>query len=62
MVIQGFRQKEGIDYEETFAPVVRLESLRILLALKAIHGWKSFQLDVKTAFLYGTIDKHIYMD
>lgn len=62
LVIQGYRQKEGIDYEETFAPVVRLESLRILLALKAIHGWKSFQLDVKTAFLYGTIDKDIYMD
>lgn len=51
--------KGGIDYEETFAPVVRLESLRILLTLKAIKGWKSFHLDV---ILYGTIDEDIYMD
>jgi hypothetical protein len=61
LVVQGFKQRQGIDYSETFAPVVRLESLRILLALKAIKGWKSFQLDVKTAFLYGDIDREIYM-
>jgi hypothetical protein len=40
---------------------VRLESLRVLLALKAIHGWKTFQLDIKTAFLYGDLEDEIYM-
>ena len=61
LVIQGYRQRYGFDYTETFAPVLRLESLRVLLALKAIHKWRTFQLDVKTAFLYGDLEEEIYM-
>ena len=61
LVIKGFRQKYGIDYKETFAPVVQMQSLRPPLALSVINNWKSFQVDVKTAFLYGTLEEDIYM-
>ena len=61
LVIKGFRQKEGIDYKETFAPVVQITSLRLLLALSTLKSWKSFQIDVKTAFLYGKLEEEIYM-
>ncbi|WVZ75591.1 hypothetical protein U9M48_023630 [Paspalum notatum var. saurae] len=53
LVAQGFCQKEGIDYEETFAPVARLEDIRILLAFAASKGFKQQQMDVKSAFLNG---------
>ena len=53
LVAQGFCQKERIDYEETFAPVARLEAIRILLAFVASKGFKLFQMDVKSAFLNG---------
>ncbi|WVZ71106.1 hypothetical protein U9M48_019727 [Paspalum notatum var. saurae] len=53
LVAQGFCQKEGIDYEETFAPVARLEAIRILLAFAASKGFKLQQMDVKSAFLNG---------
>jgi hypothetical protein len=62
LVVRGFKQTQGIDFEETFAPVVRLESLRLLIALSAISNWNCFQLDIKTAFLYGTIDHDVYME
>ena len=48
---RGFSQKEGIDYEETFAPVARYTSIRIVLALVAVIKWKIHQMDVKTAFV-----------
>jgi hypothetical protein len=51
LVAQGFCQKEGIDYEETFAHVARLEAIRILLAFAASKGFKLYQMDVKSAFL-----------
>ena len=50
LVAQGFSKKEGIDYEETFAPVSCLEALRIVLALATSKGFKLFQMDVKSAF------------
>jgi hypothetical protein len=55
LVAQGYSQKEGIDYEETFAPVARLEAIRVLLAFAVAKGFKLFQMDVKSAFLYGVI-------
>ena len=61
LVARGFQQKEGIDYDETFAAVVRPCSYRILLALTAVYDWHVEQMDVKTAFLNGVIDKTIYM-
>ncbi|WVZ76203.1 hypothetical protein U9M48_024193 [Paspalum notatum var. saurae] len=59
LVAQGFCQKEGIDYEETFAPVARLEAIRILLAFAASKGFKLQQMDIKSAFLNGFIEKEI---
>ncbi|WVZ90118.1 hypothetical protein U9M48_036448, partial [Paspalum notatum var. saurae] len=57
LVAQGFCQKEGIDYEETFAPVARLEAIRILLSFAASKGFKLQQIDVKSAFLNGFIEE-----
>ena len=61
MVAQGFCQKEGIDYEETFAPVACLEAIRILLAFAASKGFKLFQMDVKSVFLNGYIEEEVYV-
>ena len=62
LVVQGFRQKHGIDYEETFAPTARLTSFRLLLALAAHHGWPIHQMDVKSAFLNGYLEEEVYVE
>nr|KAJ0190383.1 hypothetical protein LSAT_V11C800404060 [Lactuca sativa] len=61
LVIQGFRQKEGIDFFDTYTPVARIFTIRLLLALAAIHNLVIYQMDVKTAFLNGDLDEEIYM-
>jgi len=61
-VEKGFIQIEGIDYEETFSPVVRFASIHLLLALVAHLNLELFQMDVKTAFLNGNLEEEIYMD
>jgi hypothetical protein len=61
LVAGGHRQTEGIDYEETFAPVSRASTLRIMLGVAASKGWKVHQLDVKTAFLHGEVGVDVYM-
>nr|KAJ0198596.1 hypothetical protein LSAT_V11C700365700 [Lactuca sativa] len=61
LVIQDFRQKEGIDFFDTYAPVARISTIRLLLALAAIHNLVIHQMDVKTAFLNGELDEEIYM-
>ncbi|GJS62863.1 zinc finger, CCHC-type containing protein [Tanacetum coccineum] len=61
LVIQGFRQKEGIDYFDTYAPVSRITTIRLLLALAAIHNLVIHQMDVETAFLNGDLDEEVYM-
>nr|GEU87020.1 zinc finger, CCHC-type [Tanacetum cinerariifolium] len=61
LVIQGFRQKEGIDYFDTYAPVARITTIRLLLALGAIRNLVIHRMDVKTAFLNGDLDKEVYM-
>jgi hypothetical protein len=60
-VAQGFSQKEGIDYEETFAPVARLEAIRILLAFSMAKGFKLHQMDVKSALLNGVLEEEVYV-
>lgn len=62
LVAKGFSQKEGIDFNETFSPVVRYDSIRIMLALTAIFDWEIAQFDVKTAFLNGDLEEDIYME
>ncbi|GJX85145.1 zinc finger, CCHC-type containing protein, partial [Tanacetum coccineum] len=61
LVIQGFRKKEGIDYFDTYAPVARITTIRLLLALAAIHNLVIYQMDVKTAFLNGDLEEEVYM-
>ena len=56
-VVQGNNQEEGIDYEETFAPVARIEAITILIAFAAHMKFKLYQMDVKSAFLNGTLKK-----
>jgi hypothetical protein len=61
LVAKGFTQQAGIDYRETYAPVVRYASLRALLALAAHHDWEVHHMDVKTAYLNGVLREEIYM-
>nr|GEU70767.1 retrovirus-related Pol polyprotein from transposon TNT 1-94 [Tanacetum cinerariifolium] len=61
LVAQGYNQQKGIDYDETYAPVARLESIRILLAYACALDFKLFQMDVKSAFLNGFINEEVYM-
>ena len=58
---QGFSQKYGLDYDETFSPVVRFESLRTVIALAMQNGLKLHQMDVTTAFLNGELQEEVYM-
>ena len=61
LVARGYSQEYGIDYRETFAPVIRLDALQVVLAIVAIKGWDTRQLDVKGAYLHGDLEEEIYM-
>ncbi|GJR94809.1 retrovirus-related pol polyprotein from transposon TNT 1-94 [Tanacetum coccineum] len=61
LVVRGYRQEEGIDFEESFAPVSRMEAIRIFLAYVAHKSFIVFQMDVKSAFLHGTLKEDVYM-
>jgi hypothetical protein len=61
-VAKGYAQVAGLDFEETFAPVARLESIRILLAYAAHHSFRLFQMDVRSAFLNGPIKEEVYVE
>ena len=58
----GFSHKEGIDYEETFAPIERYTSMRMIMELASIMKWDLHQMDVKTTFLNGVIEKEVYIE
>jgi hypothetical protein len=62
LVAQGYTQVEGLDFEETFAPVARLESIRLLLGVACILKFKLYQMDVKSAFLNGYLQEEVYVE
>ena len=55
LVAKGFSQVEGIEYNETFAPIAKMNSIRLVLSLAALHNWEFQQMDVKSAFLHGDL-------
>eukprot|EP00253_Pinus_taeda_P016267 PITA_16267 len=61
LVAKGFSRKEGVDYEETFAPTAKWATMRTLFALAAQNGWKVHQMDVKIAFLNGDLKENVFM-
>ena len=62
LVAKGYSQQEGIDYDETFAPVARLEAIRIFLAYASHKQFKVFQMDVKSAFLNGKLEEEVFVE
>ncbi len=62
LVAKGFTQDYGIDYEETFAPVACMTSVRTLIVVASIRGWQVSQMDVKNAFLNGDLHEEVYME
>ncbi|KAH9327910.1 hypothetical protein KI387_000018, partial [Taxus chinensis] len=62
LVAKGYSQVEGVDYSETFSPVVKMDSMHLVLSLVASHRWSAHQMDVKSAFLHGDLHEEIYME
>jgi len=61
LVAKGYAQVQGVDFEEVFAPVARIETVRVLLALVAQGGWEVYHMDVKSAFLNGDLSETVYV-
>ena len=62
LVVRGFTQSYGIDYEETFSPMTCLNSIRIILSVVVNYSWDIHQLNVKNAFLYGNLTEQVYIE
>ena len=61
LVAKGYVQQHGVDYDEVFAPVARIETIRLIIALAAHEGWEIHHLDVKTTFLHGELKEEVYV-
>eukprot|EP00253_Pinus_taeda_P030395 PITA_30395 len=62
LVVKSYKQPQGKDYDETFAPVARMETVRIVLSIAAQHKWKIYQMDVKSTFLNGVLKEEVYVE
>jgi Reverse transcriptase (RNA-dependent DNA polymerase) len=62
LVIKGYTQTYGIDYKETFAPVAKMNTVRVLLSIAVKLYWDLYQMDVKNVFLQGTLEEEVYMN
>jgi hypothetical protein len=62
LVVHGFKQIYGINFFETYAPVIRFETIRVAIYLAVQRGWAIMQYDVKTAFLHGELTEEVYME
>lgn len=62
LVVKGYKQEYGIDYKEVFAPVVRLDTIRLVISVAAQNSWPIYQLDVKSAFLHGELQEDVYVE
>jgi hypothetical protein len=62
LVAKGFQQIHGIDYDETFAPIAKTDSIHLVLAIAATKGWEVHQMDVKNAFLHSDLSEEIYVE
>jgi len=61
LVAKGYKQRERVDYAEVFAPVTRMETIRLLISIAAQNKWPIFQMDVKSAFLNGVLKEEVYI-
>ena len=62
LVAKGYSQQQGVDFTEIYAPVARMDIVRMIVALAAQRGWTIYQLDVKSAFLHGELSEDMYVD
>ena len=62
LVVKSYKQQQGRDYEENFAPVARMETVRAVLSMIAQHKWKVYQMDVKSTFLNGVLMEEVYVE
>ena len=62
LIVKGYRQTKGIDYFNTYSPVTRITSIRMIIAIVALYDLEIHQMDVKTTFLNGELDEEVYME